>query len=1824
LYFEPNLGQAPGGVRYLTRTPGATILLRDTEAVIQLRRAEAEGQDKRAIVRMRLAGAVAPRQVEPLQKLPGISNYFVGRDPKQWRTDIPQYRRVRYERVYPGVDLVYYGNGAQLQYDFTVEPGAEPGKIQLQFDGMKRLRIEESGDLLLETALGDLRLAKPVVYQESEAGRKPVEAGYRLLAEGKVGFTIGEYDRSRRLVIDPTLVYSTYLGGANFGDGVAVDAAGNAYIVGYTYENDFPTVNPVQAGLIYGPDVFVSKLNSTGTALVWSTYLGGSGLDIGREIAVDASGNAYITGFTSSSDFPVVNAAQSTHGGGDYDVFVAKLSSGGNSLVYSTFLGGSDLDSARSIAVNPSSGDAYVTGYTYSTDFPVQSAYQAALSGYSNAFVAKFDSAGVRQFSTYLGGGVSDMGNGVALDGSGNAYVTGYTTSDNFPTTAGVVQTSRKGSSDAFVTKMASDGSSLIYSTYLGGSDSDRAIGIAVHSSGRAYITGETSSGDFPTTDGVVRPSKQGAQDGFVAKLNIDGTALDFATFLGGGQLDYPQGIAVDEPAGNVYITGYTYSGDFPMANALQPVKPNSGTVLYRTGDGGGSWGQVDTGLAATTVFAVSVDPGTPATVVAATDFGIYRSTDSGTNWSGAWSSTVAVTTIFTPAFLARSPSNPSILYAVYDFRRVRQSTDGGSSWVSRGNISSGYSIQALAVHPTIPGTLYAATFGGGVYQSVDSGASWTQVNNGLGSLSVLSLAIDPSNANVMYAGTSGSGVYKTTDGAANWGTASTGMSGGEIYALAMDPGNSSVLYAARDNCIYKTTNAAANWNSMGCLGSIIYGLVVAPSNSAVLYAGTASHGVWRSADSGVTWNPANSGIADRYINGLAVHPTDASVVYAGTSGTSDAFVSKLNAAGTAFVYSTYLGGPQGMSAAYGIAADASGNAYVTGYTSSYSFPTTAGALKRSSQTELAFVSKISAATASCSYDVNPASQFFYSGGGTANFSVVSPSGCAWTATPGAGWIGVTAGSSGTGVGAVSISVSANSGAARSADLDVGGQTIVITQAASGCSYSLSPSSLSFPAAGGNWNLTVTAGTGCDWVAQNPYSWITATPSGSGSGGVTVDVAANPGLDTRSAQLVIGGQNLSITQGGPAASSFQCMGTSVSPLVRSESIADLAGDIGLICLGSPPSSGITGNLRVTLNTNITSRLVSLPSTTEALLLIDDPAPGSLVVGTNAFRGIRVSDTEIEFQGVPFAPPGQNPLQFARITNVRANAVAVGNGGSVYAVVSVLASTSVPVTNNVLPVANVRTGFSFETRGCDNSSAAAGRYSQCTGLNSSLYTGASTDGPMQSALRFTEGFTSAFKPRVAPGQDPSSPGVAYKSESGYVNTSVLGAETGFATQGTRLIARFQNVPAGVRLFVTTAPLSTSSSHLSAVLVATDSAGAGPFSAVSSTGTGTCPQSGDSKPIAEVTLSGGSGFAVWEITEIDDLSYVTIESVSFGVVVAYSGGSPGLGTATVSGVLAPLSTVTTMNEAAPAPRFVDAAVPVSAFSIAACVAEKVATYIAGAWKLDANGNGGFDAGVDPSFNWGWADTTPVHGDWNGDGTDEAGFFINGLWYLDYNGNGVWDGEPTDKMYAFGMAGVEPKVGDWNGDGKDEIGIYINGFWFLDMNGNGIWDGEPTDKMIIWGFVGSTPVTGDWNGDGRTKVGLYKDGLWYLDVDGNGIWDGGTTDKMIPWGWTGTTPVHGDWNGDGKEEVGVYLDGFWYLDMDGNGIWDGGTTDKMIILGWSGTTPVVGDWSGDGKTKVGTYINGYWYLDYNGNGVWDGEPTDKAYLFGQGGDMPVVGRW
>ncbi|MBI2829078.1 MAG: SBBP repeat-containing protein, partial [Acidobacteria bacterium] len=430
------------------------------------------------------------------------------------------YARVRYESVYPGVDLVYYGNQRQLEYDFVVAPGADPGAIKLAFEGARSIERDASGNLILRTAGGDLRMHKPVVYQEVGGVKRLIPGRYVVASKQQVGFHVAAYDRSKPLVIDPVLVYSTFLGGSgnDFGFRIAVDSAGNAYVTGGTDSTNFPGPGGIAAPKLgssakgAGGDVFVTKLNPAGTALVYSTYLGGSGNDGGIGIAVDSAGNAYVTGTTNSADFPTTLGAFDVTFNGVQDVFVTKLNPAGSALVYSTYLGGSGFERPNGIAVD-SAGNAYVMGRTTSTistnpllNFPTTAgAFQTIAPGGDafnpqDVFVTKLNPAGsALVYSTFLGGNRNDEGVGMAVDSAGNAYVTGFTTSTNFPTTAGAFAGTLGGPQDAFVTKLDAAGSDLVYSTYLGGSGGSLGIGIAVDSAGNAYVTGQAFS-NFPTT----------------------------------------------------------------------------------------------------------------------------------------------------------------------------------------------------------------------------------------------------------------------------------------------------------------------------------------------------------------------------------------------------------------------------------------------------------------------------------------------------------------------------------------------------------------------------------------------------------------------------------------------------------------------------------------------------------------------------------------------------------------------------------------------------------------------------------------------------------------------------------------------------------------------------------------------------------------------------------------------------------------------------------------------------------------------------------------------------------------------------------------------------------------------------------------------------------------------------------------------------------------------------------------------------------------------------------------------------------------------------
>jgi hypothetical protein len=591
LSFEPNIGQSDPAVRFIAHASGTTFYLTRSEVI--------SGQ-----FRIKLTGRNPAREIAGVERVAGKSNYFIGNDPAKWKTDVPQFARVKYAQLYQGVDLIFHGNQRQLEYDFVVAPGSDPRCIRFAFEGASRVEIGKEGELLVTSKSGNqIRQHSPAIYQEVDGARRKVAGGY-VIKKGsrEVGFKVSAYDRDRPLVIDPILSYSSYLGGATPSPhspidsgalAIAVDAAGNMYVTGFTSTVDFPTANPEQpayGGGLY--DVFVTKIDPSGSTLVYSTYLGGINDEKAFAIAVDSAGSAYITGFTQSPNFPTtVTAFQPVSTTGilptnSSDAFVTKLSPGGNALVYSTFLGGNtNADNGFGIAVD-SSGCAYVTGETASTDFPTKNAYQPSLAGSGflrfNAFVTKLSADGTALvYSTYLGGGV-DEGFGIAVDSSGSAYVTGYTYSTSFPT-KNPLQANLAGDSDIFITKFSPAGNTLVYSTYLGGSDLDEAFGIAVDASGSAYITGKTRSNDFPTVNAFQPTFGGGNEDAFVAKINPAGSALVYSTYLGGsGSEGNLSRIALDS-AGDAYVVGSTDSTDFPTASAIQSARAGPGDNAFVT-----------------------------------------------------------------------------------------------------------------------------------------------------------------------------------------------------------------------------------------------------------------------------------------------------------------------------------------------------------------------------------------------------------------------------------------------------------------------------------------------------------------------------------------------------------------------------------------------------------------------------------------------------------------------------------------------------------------------------------------------------------------------------------------------------------------------------------------------------------------------------------------------------------------------------------------------------------------------------------------------------------------------------------------------------------------------------------------------------------------------------------------------------------------------------------------------------------------------------------------------------------------------------------------
>ena len=1270
LSFEVNQGQTDPAVKFVSHGPGYDLFLTASEAVLSLRKPQSQASDKSkqppvvqgSVLRMKMIGANAAPRIEGEEELPGKVNYLTGNDREKWRRNVPTYRKVRYTDVYPGIDIVYYGNQRELEYDFVVAAGANPKLIRFSVEGASRLRLDQQGNLLVALKHGEARLNKPFIYQLTDDGHRSEVKGSYIIRGNQIGFKVRGADSGKPLVIDPVLSYSTLLGGNGIDQafGIAVDAQGSAYITGTTTSFVFPTTpGAFNSEVLNG--AFVTKLDPTGSSLVYSTFLSGiepgtvvvsgSPVTTATAIAVDSSGNAHITGATTASDFPVVNPLKtsgiffktinagstwsnnnsaptdglsclavapsnpnviyagsfkgvyrstdggttwtktstvnlpdnpsinalavdptnpsvvyagseglfkttdggnnwnlnlpgsifraivfdpatpstiyagssaglfrstdngntwtgintlgfptdrdilsmaidpaapstiyvgtrghglfktsnggsswtainngitsgfgtnsgivddvvidpansatlyvnvvgtinkSTNGGNSWapvnninvgiginamvatpstlyvgtvgrgvikttdggiswtgvndglwtaqirvlavdpsnpatlyaggsevvlttDAFVSKLNSTGSDLLFSTYLGGSGDDSGNGIAVDDS-GNIYVAGNTKSDNFPTQNPFQAGPSptdSGGNGFVTKLNpSVPAYAFSTYLGGSAKDEANSIAIDSATNVYVTGNTSSTDFPTVVNAVQTKIGDThGDAFVTKFNSSGSSLSYSTYLGGSNTDNGSGIAVDVSGNAYITGITSSTDFPTANPIQPTNGGSSSDAFVTKLNSQGSALVYSTYLGGSDIDVARGIAVDA-TGNAYVTGRSSSRDFPVvAGAIR-----TRSEMYKSVDGGANLSNDNYGLTKSAIFQIAVHPTQSATVYAGTPDGMFRSTNGGRTWfaiNNGLNDSRRINAIVI------DPLTPSTIYIATNIFGVYKSTDGGNSWNLRSNGMES-DVMGLAIDPVTPATLYAAPRNGPIRKTTDGADNWAPTGSG-GPVSPFAVAVDPHNHTTVYATDflGSAPVFKSTNAGASWQTIGLNDTGSGLF-VKVSPHTPNLVYATMSiGGLFKSVDGGNNWSLvLPNSGEIVFD----PVNQDTLYFISNPGRLLKSTNGGQSWTPIDKGLNVLNAFALAVDPLRPSTFYvsAASSGDDDAFVTKINPSGSALIYSTLIGGIPHLDdpftineEAFGIALDSAGNAYITGGSTSPNFPTTANA----------------------------------------------------------------------------------------------------------------------------------------------------------------------------------------------------------------------------------------------------------------------------------------------------------------------------------------------------------------------------------------------------------------------------------------------------------------------------------------------------------------------------------------------------------------------------------------------------------------------------------------------------------------------------------------------------------------------------------------------------------------------------------------------------------------------------------------------------------------------------------------------------------------
>jgi len=1658
LTFEENCGQWDKKVLFTSQGRGAKLFVTEEGVTFAI----GTGAE-RAALRFSVVGASADGRVSGEREFGGAANYLKGNDPANWVTGARRFGAVRSSEVKPGIDLVYYGHGQELEYDVVLRPGAKAAELRFRFEGADKLSVNGAGDLLVKTAAGELVQHRPAVWQEVAGKRTEISAAYRLVGKNSVAINVGKYDERRELVIDPVLSFATYLGGKadDAAYAVALDSSGNVYIGGYTQSTDFPTSIGAYRVALNGQstDVFVTKLNPTGTAILYSTLIGGSGNESALGLVVDSGGNAYMTGTTSSYDFPTTAGSLSPLRN-NASIFVTKLNAAGTGLVYSTYLGAGYNDFAGGIAID-SAGNAYVVGSTYGS-FPVTTgAFSTDIThGVPNsygtdAFVAKLNSTGsALVYATYLGGTGYETATGVTLDLSGQAYITGNTTSADFPTSATSFQKTYPftgygyyASGSGYVVCLNSAGAALTYSTYLGGSNGTDPKAIALDAGQNAYVVGQTGSTDFPTTPGSFSASLANPGHGFLSKLNYVGTALVYSTFLGGSGTETINNVAVDS-AGSALVTGITNSTNFPITPGSFPLSPtadypNTGLFLTKFNPGGSS-----------VLYSTFFGPSGQSNV---------RSLALDNSGNPVMAGNTTSKTMATPVgSLQRTNTDPG--------------TQFGSAFVNKIDLSSGTMCSLSLSTVTLAVPLSGAT--GMVTVTTPNGCPWeATVSNPYYNTNFVTLgnSAGVGNGSFTYTVPSNNATTTTRATTIHVGPASVAVTqpagscnqpllGPTSYGFDLTGGLSSISVQLPSGCIY-TPVASAPWIQLS-------------STSALNGSATVYYFITRN-DYGTRFGYIN-------IGGTLFN----------ISQTGGNCVGNLTPASAAF-------GAQGGTGAIPFTVAPNSCQWTA-------FPLvpwiTMGVASGSGSGLDGFVVSPNPGSAARAGQILIAGQLFtvsQAGGGTA-----APTSYTVDTVAGVGYPYGALGDGGQAkMGSLAYPRSVlfdrngnlfivDSGNYRVRKVDAAG--IITTIAGNGIGNTdsgdgglavnasfIAPNLLAMDSAG---NL-IESGYSAR-IRSISAGGIISTIAGNGTPGNPPDasLASNP-IPVPGGMAADGSGNLFLSDG--------------SSRVRRLTAGALYYYAG---------TGVSGNNGDGLSPTATQLTAPTPLATDSA--------GNLLIGeTSRIRKIQ-GGVAVTVAGGGSGPDGENII--ATSISINPNAIAVDPQGNVL----YTDGNRVRRVTSDGKVATIAGGTTFGSYSGDGGPALAAAfynplslaldkngnvavadygnsrvrlltpvYTPCNySLSGNNLQVSGTSGSTNITVTTTS--TCAWNGMsYAPWITVSSSGTGTGTATLSYTANGLTARTGNVYIGGQLVTVSQAAGTGV---VTPNPSKVGVLQTANGTWALDSNGSGVFDA-GDRSFSFLADPGDIAVVGDWTGDGKSkvgvyrnGFwildmnnnGVWDGPNVD--RFIGLGGVAGDVPVVGDWNGDGR---TKVGIYRHGFWILDTNGNG----VYDVGDQLIGFGGNAgeqpVVGDwngdgrtKVGYLYNGTWVLDYNGNGVYDfADKIYSFPYAAGDRAVV-GDWNGSHTTKIGVFRGGFWILDYNGNGVWDGvSGGDRFSGFGgNAGEIPIVGDWNGDGKTKIGIYVRGFWVLDYNGNGQYDGTGAgqDRFIaLGGVAGEQPIVGAW---------------------------------------------------------------------------------------------------------------------------------------------------